>query len=115
LYYVRLRNPYLPGYFSDNVIVAEPQLVIPTLGVDPADLPPIIKRLKKWREKNHLSQRQAAAVMERAGFPIRLSALQHWERGFRKPGTFSSHTLKLFLDQNPTVTNPPVFKPGPKK
>ena len=96
------------------MIAAEPPLVIPTLTVDPEALPPIIKRLKKWRDKNGLSQRAAVDVLRLHGLEVSLGTLQHWEQGVREPGKLASKAIRDFLTEHPTIENPPRYKPGPK-
>jgi DNA-binding transcriptional regulator YiaG len=78
-------------------------------------LPMIVRKLVSWRKKNGLSQRAAAVVMQERQCDILLSSLQAWEQGKRQPGRSAKKVLSTFLDRNPTVENPPVFKPGPKK
>jgi len=73
------------------------------------ELPPVVQKLKRWRKKNHLSQRQAAAVMHEAGYPVLVSSLRSWEIGKRSPNAWVSKALEAFLKEHPTVTNPPQF------
>jgi len=73
------------------------------------ELPPVVKKLKKWRTKNKLSQRQAVEVMKVRGYPVRLSALQHWEVGLRSPSELVIKALEAFLAQHPTITDAPKF------
>jgi len=72
-------------------------------------LPPVIQRLIAWRKRNNLSQRAAAVVMQAAGYQVRLSAIQHWETGIRTPSPLAGKALETFLDQHPTIQNPPRF------
>jgi hypothetical protein len=72
-------------------------------------LPSVIQRLIKWRDRNGLSQRGAVEVMRGAGFPIKLSQIQHWECADRAPNEAATKLLEIFLEQHPRIENPPRF------
>jgi hypothetical protein len=78
-------------------------------GVPRQNLPPIVKRLKAWRERNGLSQRATSEVMHKAGVPIKLSTIQNWESGRNTPGELSSTVLRTFLDAHPVIEDPPKY------
>jgi DNA-binding transcriptional regulator YiaG len=78
-------------------------------------LPPVIRKLIKWRETNGLSQRAAAQVMMDHNVEVPVSTLQKWENGLREPGKLATKALRDFLKAHPKIENPPVFKPGPKR
>ena len=71
----------------------------------------LVKRLKEWREKNGLSQRQAAEIMMARGVPVMARTLQSWEVGDRSPGPMAAKLLEVFLAANRTieVTDRPVY------
>jgi hypothetical protein len=74
----------------------------------------VIKRLKKWRQKNSLSQRQAVAIMIEHVLPMELPekgsfTYQKWEGVFVKPNKFAIDALIKFIEAHPTIENPPVF------
>jgi DNA-binding transcriptional regulator YiaG len=81
--------------------------------VEDSELPIAVRKLKRWRRKNKLSQRQAAEVMKRSGFAMILSTLQGWERGYRQPGRIVAQALIDWLEANPVITDPPKYHPGP--
>ncbi len=70
----------------------------------------VIKRLKKWRAANNLSQRQAFDVMAARGLPISFTSITNYEGGFRSPGASSAYALSRFLDDNPTITDAKVYQ-----
>src|SRR5271165_2839709 len=75
----------------------------------PKKLLPVIQQLKKWREANGLSQRQAASVLETQGLLVTVTALQKWEGGFRKPERFTAKVLETFFAAHPVVTDAPKY------
>ena len=70
---------------------------------------PLVKKLMEWREKNHLSQRQAAAVLQRYGCPISETAVRAWENGRRVPRARMEKAVEAVIDQHPTITDAPRF------
>src|SRR5215469_1235924 len=71
----------------------------------------LVKRLKDWRGKNGLSQRQAAEVMMARGVPVMARTLQSWEAGDRRPGPMAAKLLEAFLAANRMIegTDRPVY------
>src|SRR5262252_9058902 len=63
----------------------------------------LVKRLKDWRGKNGLSQRQAAEIMMARGVPVMARTLQSWEVGDRSPGPMAAKLLEVFLAANRTI------------
>ena len=61
------------------------------------ELTPLIKRLKKWRADNELTQDEAVNVFKEQGLPITLDTLQNWEIGRRAPRGLSAVALNDFL------------------
>ena len=74
----------------------------------------MVLKLRAWRRRNELSQRAAAEVMNDRGFKLRLSTLQTWERGYRKPSELISWGLGKWLEENPRIENPPRYRSRPK-
>ncbi len=72
-------------------------------------MPAVIKRLKRWRAANKLSQRQAFDVMAARGLPISFTSLTNYEGGFRSPGAAAAYAIARFLDDNPTITDAKVY------
>jgi hypothetical protein len=46
------------------------------------------------------------------GVEVPLLTYQKYEGGFRSPGRFAAKAFEQFLDDNPTIANPPVVGPG---
>jgi hypothetical protein len=42
------------------------------------------------------------------GVELPLLTYQKYEGGFRSPGRFAAKAFEQFLDDNPTIANPPV-------
>jgi len=42
------------------------------------------------------------------GVELPLLTCQKYEGGFRSPGRFAAKAFEQFLDDNPTIANPPV-------
>jgi hypothetical protein len=74
------------------------------LGVMSNELTPLIKRLKKWRADNELSQAEAVNVFKEQGLPISLDTLQNWEIGRRSPRGLSAVALSDFLKRHSKIT-----------
>jgi transcriptional regulator with XRE-family HTH domain len=72
---------------------------------------PVVERLKAWREANNLSQSQAVKLLIAAGLPAKLKTLQGWEIGRHSPQAITAAALERFLDQHPTVLQPPRNPP----
>ena len=72
---------------------------------------PVVQRLKAWRESNSLSQSQAVKLLIAAGLPAKLKTLQGWEIGRHSPQAITAAALERFLDQHPTVLQPPRNPP----
>jgi transcriptional regulator with XRE-family HTH domain len=72
---------------------------------------PVVQRLKAWRESNSLSQSQAVKLLIAAGLPAKLKTLQGWEIGRHSPQAITAAALERFLDQHPTVLQPPRNTP----
>jgi DNA-binding transcriptional regulator YiaG len=68
------------------------------------ELSPLIKRLKKWRADNELSQAEAVNVFKEQGLPISLDTLQNWEIGRRSPRGLSAVALSDFLKRHSKIT-----------
>src|ERR1700732_1002376 len=66
---------------------------------------PVIKRLKSWRVRNKLYQRQAIDALTSRGFDLALSTLQQWEIGYRTQSSQSELELKQFLKDHPVITD----------
>ena len=60
---------------------------------------PLIKRLKRWRASNNLSQSKAVEVLVKVGLPIALTTLQQWEIGRRSPQAVTAAALEKFLSE----------------
>jgi transcriptional regulator with XRE-family HTH domain len=67
------------------------------------DTSSVIDELRAWRERNGLSQRQAAEVLVAGGVPVVLSTLARWEIGYRRPGRLAAALLKEFLKRHAKV------------
>jgi ribosome-binding protein aMBF1 (putative translation factor) len=78
-------------------------------GVPRQNLPPIVKRLKAWRERNGLSRRVAAEVMSREGYSVTEEVIRSWEDERRVPTELTQKALEAFLDQHPRIKNPPRY------
>jgi hypothetical protein len=74
------------------------------IGVMSNELIPLIKRLKKWRADNELSQAEAVNVFKEQGLPISLDTLQNWEIGRRSPRGLSAVALNDFLKRHSKIT-----------
>jgi DNA-binding transcriptional regulator YiaG len=74
------------------------------IGVMSNELTPLIKRLKKWRADNELSQAEAVNVFKEQGLPISLDTLQNWEIGRRSPRGLSAVALSDFLKRHSKIT-----------
>jgi transcriptional regulator with XRE-family HTH domain len=72
-------------------------------------LSPVIKRLQKWRERNNLSRRQAAVVLQRYSCPVSVSALRGWETGRAAPRELMAKALADVLKAHPVIDDPPKF------
>ena len=70
----------------------------------------VVARLKAWRTKNNLSQRQAVMVLQANGFKLSTGAIQKWEGGFLAPGRMATLALTYFLNEHPTITDPPKVR-----
>jgi DNA-binding transcriptional regulator YiaG len=68
------------------------------------ELTPLIKRLKKWRADNELSQAEAVNVFREQGLPISLDTLQNWEIGRRSPRGLLAVALSDFLKRHSKIT-----------
>jgi transcriptional regulator with XRE-family HTH domain len=75
----------------------------------------VIEQLIEWRRRNGLSQRGAAEVMEARQCPISINQIQAWEQSKRVPPRLEVQVLQRFLSEHPTIENPPIYRPGPKK
>ena len=64
---------------------------------------PVIEKVRRWREKNGLSQRGAVEVMVRGGCEIKVTTLQKWEAGVNAPGRFTVKYLEDFLAAHPVI------------
>jgi hypothetical protein len=87
-------------------------LVIPHNSVADRELHPVIVKLKAWRRKNKLSQRQAVEIMKARGYPVLLGELQRWEVGMRRPRPLVAKALEAFLDKHPKIPAEDVPKFG---
>jgi hypothetical protein len=74
------------------------------VGVMSNELTPLIKRLKKWRADNELTQAEAVNVFKEQGLPITLDTLQNWEIGWRAPRGLSAVALNDFLKRHSQIT-----------
>jgi len=68
----------------------------------------LVKRLKVWRKKNGLSQRQAAEVMEARGVLVDVMTTKQWEQGRNRPGRLAGKLVGDFLERYPVITDAPV-------
>jgi transcriptional regulator with XRE-family HTH domain len=68
----------------------------------------LVKRLKAWRKKNGLSQRQAAEVMEARGVLVDVMTMKQWEQGRNRPGRLAGKLVGDFLERYPVITDAPV-------
>jgi transcriptional regulator with XRE-family HTH domain len=75
----------------------------------------VIEELIEWRRRNRLSQRAASEVMQARQCPISINQIQAWEQSKRVPPRLETQVLQRFLVENPTIENPPMYRPGPKK
>jgi transcriptional regulator with XRE-family HTH domain len=66
-------------------------------------------RLKAWREKNGLSQRQAEEVMKGRGVPIDIRTIQQWEQGLRRPSGLAVHAVADFFERFSTISDAPTY------
>ena len=101
----------LPRYLGR--IVIEVCRALPELlrgGAVPKREPaPIAVSLRAWRKRNHLSQRQAAAVMQARGLPATTGVIRAWETGWRMPTPITARAIEDFLEKYPEITDPPRF------
>jgi DNA-binding transcriptional regulator YiaG len=72
----------------------------------PRDLSPVIQQLIRWRTANSLSQSQAVRILAKAGLPMKLGTLQHWEIGHRSPHPITTAALSKFLEEHPRLQRP---------
>ena len=68
---------------------------------------PVIEKVRRWREKNGLSQRGAVEVLVRGGCEIKVTTLQKWEAGVNAPGRFTVKYLEDFLAAHPVIPDAP--------
>jgi transcriptional regulator with XRE-family HTH domain len=61
------------------------------------ELLPLIQQLKRWRQETGLSQSKAVRVLNQAGIPVTLDALQAWEIGRWNPRAHVALALADFL------------------
>jgi transcriptional regulator with XRE-family HTH domain len=73
------------------------------------EIAPVVEELKAWRERNGLSQRAAAATLERLGCPVLVGTLQKWEVGYRRPNRWASERIAGVLRKHPAVKDPPKY------
>jgi len=74
----------------------------------PRDLSPVIQQLVRWRTANSLSQSEAIRILAKAGLPMKLGTLQHWEIGHRSPHPITTAALSKFLEEHPHLQRPKV-------
>ena len=72
----------------------------------PRDLSPVIQQLIRWRTANSLSQSQAVRILAKAGLPMKLGTLQHWEIGHRSPHPITAAALSKFLEEHAHFQRP---------
>jgi len=63
----------------------------------------VIQHLIRWRTANNISQSEAVRILAKAGLPVKLGTLQHWEIGHRSPHAITTTALSRFLNEHPHV------------
>ena len=62
----------------------------------------LVDRLKRWRERNKLSEARTAQVLQKVGgVPVSPEVLRGWETGKCAPGKWTSELLETFLVEHP--------------
>ena len=75
------------------------------------ELLPLIQQLKRWRQEAGLSQSKAVRVLNKAGIPVTLDALQAWEIGRWNPRAHVALPLAEFLQKR--ARRKPRHRPEP--
>jgi transcriptional regulator with XRE-family HTH domain len=69
----------------------------------------VIQKLKEWRKRNSLSQKQAIDVMAVRQFKFAYSTLVKYEGGFSSPDRFTAEAIERFLYQYPVIDDAPNY------
>jgi DNA-binding transcriptional regulator YiaG len=80
----------------------------PAPSVPSHQLPEIIRKLRAWRRRNDLSQKEAVGVLQSHFFRVSLASLASWEQGRRLPMPQSVNLLDELLTRFPIVSVKPT-------